>query len=121
MKHEEIQAALDRGAWVSQPERSPLQPIGDSTGQAVEDCARDLARLHRLLDADGQLHCWHCGRPCPWHVSLLCGDRCRAEVRRQGDAQRQRERQVEVDRKAREREQSRPVQRVANRRFGDDD
>lgn len=123
MTAEQLDAALARGAWVSPPrEASPVQPMGAAIADTMEACALALARRHRLIDAAGQLHCWNCGGPCGWHVSLHCV-LCQAEERRTRPERRRRERErvrLEWERAAREQEeQSRPVQRVANRSFRD--
>lgn len=93
-----------------------LQPIGPTL--AIEDAARSLAHQHRLIDETGQLHCWNCKGPCAWHVSLHCY-LCKAESLRTAPDRRRAEYQ---QRKLAESqvEPSRPQQRVAGRRFGDD-
>ena len=93
-----------------------IQPIG--TAFEIEDCARAHARKHRLIDDTGQLHCWNCGGPCAWHVSLHCV-LCRADSLRAAPDRRRAEYQ---QRKLAESqaEPSRPREMVAGMRFGDD-
>lgn len=129
MKADEIEAALERGAWVSPPRApSPLQPIAGDVAVDPRH-VRNMAEAHRLIGDGDQLHCWGCSdrgirNPIDWHVSLCCFE-CRAEERRTRSDRQRREWQ---DRQARdkaaatvrEEEQSRPQQRVANRSFRDD-
>ena len=94
-----------------------IQPFG--TPFSLEDCARAIARKYRLIDETGQLHCWNCGGPCAWHVSLHCV-LCKAEALR---AERDRRRAAYLEQQkvqAREQEQSRPQQRAGGRSFRDD-
>jgi hypothetical protein len=116
---EALEQALQQPYQPPEPAPSPVQPIGAGITEAVEDCARSLAQKHRLIDDTGQLHCWHCGGPCAWHVSLQCV-LCRKDSPRRKREQDERERAEKRAQQQREQEQSRPVQRVANRRYGDD-
>lgn len=123
MTAEQLQAAMDRGAWVSPPrEALPVQPMGAAIADTMEACALALARRHRLIDGEGQLHCWNCGGPCGWHISLHCV-LCQAEERRTRPERRRRElerQRLERQRERDEEQKSRPVQRVANRSFRDE-
>lgn len=123
MRADDIEAALARGAWVSPPSQpSPVQSMGAAIADAIEECALALAHRHRLIDQEGQLHCWHCGGPIGWHASLQCV-LCRRDAPRRKREQDERERAHRERQRLeelREQEQSRPVQRVANRSFRDD-
>lgn len=113
--------ALDHPEAVPEPVRppSPVQHISLGMAEAVEACALTLAKKNRLIDASGQLHCAHCKRPMPWHVSLICSDRCRREALRAGEERARREREAQLQRVRVEGERGAPVQRI--RRFGDDE
>ncbi len=112
--------ALDHPEAIPEPSLppSPVQLLGLGMAEAVEACALTLAEKNRLLDASGELHCWHCHRPMPWHVSLHCSDRCRWESLQEGKEREARIRE-RAQRERAEAEQSRPQQR--SRRFGDDE
>lgn len=93
-----------------------IQPLG--TPFEIESCARAHAAKHRLIDDTGQLHCWNCGGPCAWHVSLHCY-LCKAESLRTAPDRRRKEYE---DRKAEDQraaDQSRPQQRAVGRSFRD--
>jgi hypothetical protein len=116
--------ALDHPEALPEPVRpaSPVQLLGLGMAEAVEACALTLARKNRLLDASGQLHCWHCHKPMPWHVSLICSELCRWNALEEGKEREERlrrEREAELHRVRAEAERSRPQQR--SRRFGDDE
>jgi hypothetical protein len=119
VKPEELEQALQQPHQAPTPSPSPLQPIGAGMLEAMEECARAYAKKHRLIDETGQFHCWECGGPCAWHVSLQCV-LCREDAPRRKREQDERERLERRAQQQREQEQSRPVQRVANRRYGDD-
>jgi len=119
VKAEALDRALEQSYVPPAPPRSPLQPMGAGLSEVVEECARSLARKHRLIDRDGQLHCWQCGGPIGWHVSLLC-PLCRADAPRRKREQEAKERAERERQRLEEQEQSRPVQRVANRSFRDE-
>jgi predicted nucleic acid-binding Zn ribbon protein len=116
-----IDYALDHPEALPEPVRpaSPVQLLGLGMAESVEACALTLARKSRLLDASGQLHCWHCHKAMPWHVSLICSERCRWEALRAGEERARREREARSQRVRVEAERSRPQQR--SRRFGDDE
>ena len=111
--------ALDHPEARPEPVRppSPVQLLGLGMAESVETCALTLARKNRLM-VGSVLHCWHCHKPMPWHVSLICSDRCRREALREGEEREKRIREREREERA-EAEQSRPQQR--SRRFGDDE
>jgi predicted nucleic acid-binding Zn ribbon protein len=111
--------ALDHPEALPEPVRpaSPVQLLGLGMAEAVEAAALSYARKNRLLDASGQLHCWHCHKAMPWHVSLICSERCRAEALREGEAREERRRQEQAQARQEQRE---PV-RGRVRRFGDDE
>ncbi len=116
MTPEELDEALRRGAWVA-PQRAPaLQPIGASIDSAIEDCALSLAHRHRLIDETGQLHCWACGGPCAWDVSLHCV-LCKAESKRTRPERERIEREAQRAREQRERERNLPPQGQPRRAF----
>jgi len=94
-----------------------IQPFG--TPFSLEDCARAIARKHRLIDETGQLHCWNCGGPCAWHVSLHCV-LCKAESLRAEPDRRRKEYEAQKAIDARAAEPSRPQQRAGGRSFRDD-
>lgn len=119
MTPEELDEALRRGAWVAKPgPASPVAPLGDAIA-ATEDCAVALARKHRLIDDQDTLHCWNCGSPCDWHVSLHCVP-CRVRSVREAPEHRRLEYQRQEAERRRQLERSAPVQRVANRSFRDE-
>ena len=98
---------------------SPVQLLGLGMAESVEACARVQAEKNRLLDASGQLHCWHCHKPMPWQISLICSELCRWEALREGEERERRLREERLQKARAEAEQSRPQQR--SRRFGDDE
>ena len=115
--------ALDHPESAPEPSLppSPVQLLGLGMAEAVEACALTLAEKNRLMRGS-VLHCWHCHRPMPWHVSLICSDRCRWESLQEGKEREERlrrEREAQLHRVRAEAEQSRPQQR--SRRFGDDE
>lgn len=113
--------ALDHPEAAPEPVRppSPVQLLGLGVAEAVEACALVQARKNRLLDASGQLHCWHCHKAMPWHVSLICSERCRWEALREGE---ERERRLREERLQKVRaEAERGGERQRSRRFGDDE
>lgn len=116
MTADEIQAALDRGAWTAPPPSpNPARPVAECIGCSDRD-ALAMAQAERLIDADGMLHCWKCNTVCTWHVSLHCTG-CRLETIRSAPDRRRDEYRAEVAR--RQQEPSRPVQKVGNRSFRD--
>lgn len=111
--------ALDHPESVPEPSLlpSPVQLLGLGMAESVEACALTLARKNRLMRGS-VLHCWHCHKPMPWHVSLICSERCRWEALEEGRERAKRIREREQRERA-EAEQSRPQQR--SRRFMDDE
>lgn len=111
--------ALDHPESLPEPVRppSPVQLLGLGMAEAVEACALTLAQKHRLM-VGSVLHCWHCHKAMPWHVSLICSELCRWEALREGEERERREREARLQRVRAEAERSGAVQR---RRFGDDD
>lgn len=112
--------ALDHPESLPEPARppSPVQLLGLGMAEAVEACALTLAEKNRLM-VGSVLHCWHCHKAMPWHVSLICSERCRWESLREGEEREKNRREREAERVRVEAEQSRPQQR--SRRFGDDE
>ena len=94
-----------------------IQPLG--TAFELEDCARALAARHNLIDQDGNLTCWNCYQPCPWHVSLHCTP-CRVSSIAGAPERRRLEYEARKSQEQREQEQSRPQQKVGGRSFRDD-
>lgn len=120
MTPEELDEALRRGAWVAPPKpASPVQPVGGALGDMIGDCDQALAGKHRLIDDQNQLHCWNCGDPTDWHVSLHCTP-CRVRSVREAPERRRLEYQRQEAERRRELERSSPVQKVANRSFRDE-
>lgn len=112
--------ALDHPEAVPEPVRppSPVQLLGLGMAEAVEACALTLARKNRLMRGS-VLHCWHCGKAMPWHVSLHCSELCRREALEQGKERERRLRDERLQKARAEAERGGERQRV--RRFGDDE
>lgn len=121
MTPEELDEALRRGAWVTPPKPatapSPTRPVSESLG-CSDAHAATMARALGLIDAEDRLHCWSCGEPCDWHVSLHCAG-CRLDtIRNEPERQRQERARQKLARQHEQQQQSQP-QRVANRSFRD--
>jgi endogenous inhibitor of DNA gyrase (YacG/DUF329 family) len=110
---------LDHPEEAPSPPRpaSPVQLIGLGMAEAVEAAALSYAHKNGLMRGS-VLHCWHCHKAMPWHVSLICSERCRWLALEEGKEREKRIREREQRERA-EAEQSRPQQR--SRRFGDDE
>ncbi len=98
MTPEELDQALRQKP---RPQPAPLlpasvQPLSQAIGCSDQDALR-MARAKNLLGEDGQLYCWSCSGPCPWHVSLHC-DPCRERSIYFAPERRRAERQAELDR-----------------------
>lgn len=116
----DLDHALEQAHAPAAPAPSPVQPMGDALLAAMAPLAQHLIRKHGLVNAAGQLHCASCRRVIDWHISLHCAP-CRVDERtaRSDRLRQERERQRLEQERNREQEESRPVQRVANRSFRD--
>jgi hypothetical protein len=112
MTDAELETALaGRPRHHAQP--STVRPLSESLGCSDEHAAT-YARAKGLIDADNQLHCWHCRRVCDWHVSLHCDDcRASAPARKREQERRERESRRPLP------EQSGPPRGQAERSFRD--
>lgn len=114
----DLQAALDRGAWVAPAATpSPVLHVSAALGCSDEH-AVTVARAKGLIGADGMLRCWNCSVVTDWHVSLHCTP-CRVESKRTDPERRRSEWLSRQQESKQEQEQSRPVARVGGRSFRD--
>jgi len=117
MTDEEIKSALGSQP---KPTETPMHTRPASEIVGVTDAhALTFARAKKLIDQDGWLHCWNCDVACDWHVSLHCTT-CRVRSIYSAPERQREERRLEREKRDTEQEQSRPIQRVANRSFRDD-
>ncbi len=117
MTPEELEARVQANAPAQKPQApSPVQHVSQAIG-CSDQHALTMARAKKLIDANNILHCWTCGDPTDWHVSLHCPV-CRVDGLRRSQERQEQQRRACAER--RQEEQSRPQQKVGGRSFRDE-